>query len=394
MADASRSVEGRAGRFDRRELRWVAAAVAMAGAFVAAPLPAASAGTSPGPDVVLPNGQKLPCPPEQFPNAGTPRSAAPTPYEIPFAATLGQTTPAGIREGGYLSISNSMVTVTMGGPVQVDPTTGSRYGSIFAYGCGLVQLPSEKGTLGGSYGSGGDPNFNNDFVFYPDQTAVALNITGVPGAPLVSAYGAVDGQLDARIEKTPAANGGLNVEFLSGAKSTSDYGPALASLLAALTPTSNLTLPPSLQSLLDKLPAGVTTQAGAACTLAIGNLVADGVKDIPATGLTQAEATAPVLLTTQTSGHVSGRPVTGPITHADATLVANDFPVGAIVPDPAPGVNSTTPAPGYPGKPYCSAQNASLLNNLLGLPSIPDPATGHYPNVFVSPGTFSVYISS
>lgn len=356
--------------------------------------PAAWAGSSPGPDVVLPNGYKLPCPSETFPDAGTPRNGPRTPYLIPFTATLGQTTPLGVKEGGFLSIANSMVTVTLGGPVQTDPVTGAQYGSIYAYACGLVQLPSEAGTIGGVYGRGGDPRFNDSFVFYPDDVNVALGVTGIPGVTLVSAYGAVDGLLTAQIERQPAPNGGLDVVFDGGAKSTSDFGPALAALASQLAPTSGLTLPPSVASLLDGIAPGATTVAGSACTLAIGNVVTQGVTNVAATGLTPAQATTPVTLTTRTSGLLHGRPVTGPITGADATLVDNDFPVGAIVADPAPGTNSTTPAPGYPGKPYCSAQNAALLNNLLGLPSVPDPARGRYPNTFVSPGSFSVFVSS
>lgn len=291
-------------------------------------------------------------------------------------------------------MANSLVTVTEGGPVLVDPVTGAQYGSVFAYACGLVQLPSEAGTIGGSYGQGADSRYNNDFVFSPDDINVTLGITGIPGLNLVSAYGAVDGLLNAQIERQPAANGGLDVEFDGGAKSTADLGPALADLVSELSPASGVTLPPSISSLLGQIQAGATTVAGAACTLAIGNLVTQGVTNVAATGLTEAEATAPLVLTTRRSGLETGRPVTGPITHAQATLVDNDFPVGAIVADPAPGAHSTVPAPGYPGTPYCSAANASLLNALLGLPSIPDPATGRYPNTFVSPGTFSVYVSS
>ena len=375
-------------------LRWMAAAVGAATGLLAAPVPVAWAGSSPGPTVVLPDGQRLPCPDETFPSPGTPRSGPVTPYEIPFTATVGRTSRLGVREGGYLSIANSLVTVTMGGPVQTDPATGSRYGSIYAYACGLVRLPSENGTIGAMYGSGNDINFNDDFVFYPDQVSVSLGVTGIPGLSLVSAYGAVDGELTAQILRKPAANGGLNVLFHGGAKSTADYGPALAALASQLGPTSGVTLPPSLRSLLGNLQSTVTSDAGAACTLVIGDEVTEGVSDIAATGLTPAQATSPFTLTTETSGLLTGRPVTGPITSAQATLVANDFPVGAIVPDPAPGQHSTRPAPGYPGTPYCSSQNASLLNNLLGLPSIPDPATGHYPNTFVSPGTFSVFVSS
>lgn len=239
-----------------------------------------------------------------------------------------------------------------------------------------------------------DNRFNDSFVFAPDDIDVSLGITGIPGLPVVSAYGAVDGQLTAQIERKPASNGGLDVVFEGGAKSTSDFGPALAALASQLAPASGVTLPPSIAPLLAGIQPGATTVAGSACTLAIGNIVTQGVTDVAATGLTRAQATTPITLTTQTSGNLHGRPVTGPITRAVATLVDNDFPVGAIVADPAPGINSTDPAPGYPGRPYCSAQNAALLNSLLGLPSVPDPAHGRYPNSFVSPGSFSVYVSS
>lgn len=181
----------------RRSHRRVAAVIGATAGLVCAPVPAASASSSPGPAVVLPDGRHLPCPDETFPAPGTPRSAAPTPYEIPFTATVGRTSPLGVREGGYLSIANSLVTVTLGGPVQTDPVTGETYGTIHAYACGLVRLPGESGTIGGAYGSGSDSTFNDDFVFYPDQINVALGITGIPGLPIVSAYGAVDGQLTA-----------------------------------------------------------------------------------------------------------------------------------------------------------------------------------------------------
>lgn len=378
-----------------RRRRLLAAGLGGILAVWAAGIGSASADTSPGPTIATPQGDApTHCPAEQYPHAGTPRSGPFVPYEIPFTATLGQTTPQGIKEGGYLKVANSLVTVTLGAPLSTDPSTGQDYGSVYAYACGLVTLPSESGTIGRSYGRGADPGFNNSFVFYPDDENVALSITGVPGLPVMSAYGAVDGELTAQIQKVPAANGGLNVDFYGGAKSTSDFGPALASLLSGLVPGPGVTLPGPLQAVLGRLQPGVTSVAGSACTLAIGDIATQGVKDIPATGLTQAEATAPLVLTTTQSGHLTGRPVTGPITGADATLVSNDFPVGAIVADPSPGVNSTTPAPGYPGKPYCSAQNASLLNQLLGLPSIPDPASGYYPNSFYAPGTFAVSLSS
>ncbi|HLI54192.1 MAG TPA: hypothetical protein VKU88_07700 [Acidimicrobiales bacterium] len=358
-----------------------AAAVVVAAAVVM-PARTAFADTSPGPSV-----PGLHCPPEQYPHGGAPRSAPPVPYEIPFTATLGQTDPAGLRIGGYLQIANSLVTATLGGPVRTDPTTGQPYGDVFASACGVLQLPSESGAIPGNpYGYGGDAQANNNFVF-SNPTTVSLGITGIPGLPLLSAYADDDGSISTAIDKTPAANGGMNVEFYASAKSTSDFGPALSSLLGLLgAPSSGVTLPGPLSSLLK----GVTNTAGSACTVAIGNLLADGVPpaDVESgkTGLTYAQATAPVDFTSQRSGDLTGRPVTGPITGADATLVANDFPVGAIDPN-------TVPAAGDSGA-VCSPTNASLLNSLLGLPSIPNPATGYYPNSFYAPGSFAVYTSS
>ncbi len=370
----------------RRRLISAAAASLMACTLAtwAGPASTAMADTSPGPPI-----PGLNCAPEQFPHAGAPRSAPSVPYEIPFTGTLGQVTPTGLHEGGYLQISNSLVTATLGAPLLPDPTTGAMYGSIFAKLCGVLQLPSQTGAIDGNpYGLGNDPNYNNNFVFDPDQINVALSVTGIPGLPVLSAFGAADGSLSAAIGHQPAANGGLVLDFYGAAKSTSNFGPALASLVTALLPGSGVTLPPAVTSLLSG--AGITQAvgnvAGASCTIAIGNLVAGGVKNLAATGLTTAEATAPVFLTTGSSGHLTGLAATGPITDTDATLVANDFPVGAIVPN-------TTPAPGF-GNAVCTQANASLLNSLLGLPSIPDPATGHYPNIFYAPSTFGVYTSA
>ena len=355
---------------------------------IVAPAPAWG-DSSPGPTVPGVNA----CPPEQFPHGGATRSAASVPYEIPFTATLGQTTPQGIREGGYLQVSNSLVTAVLGGPLLPDPTTGKMYGNVEANACGLVQLPSETGGIGSvpSYGKGGDKNFNNDFVFVqPSGISVTLQITGVP-VLLLSAYGAADGNLAASISTTPAANGGLNVKFLGGAKSTSDFGPALQTLIDDLFPGSTVTLPAPIQTILNQLGGSVTSTAGAACTLAIGDLAAEGVPNDA--GLTPQEASSPVTLTTDKSGNLTGQPVTGPITNSDATLVSNDFPVGAIQTDtvPAPDFQSATGT-----APTCTQSNATLLNSLLGLPSIPDPNSNppKYPNTFYAPGTFSVFTSS
>ncbi|MDA8045240.1 MAG: hypothetical protein M0Z30_08400 [Actinomycetota bacterium] len=63
-----------------------------------------------------------------------------------------------------------------------------------------------------------------------------------------------------------------------------------------------------------------------------------------------------------------------------AVLVANDFPVAAIDP-------SMPPSPNFPGPPTCNQSDATLLNNLIGLPN---PAGR---NFFYAPGTFGVYTS-
>lgn len=351
----------------------------------AAGIGTASADTSPGPTVPTPPGDApIHCPPEQYPHGGSPRSAPFVPYEIPFTATLGQKDPAGTRIGGYLEIANGPLTAILGGPVQTDPLTGQSYGSIFANACGVVQLPSEAGQLPGNpYGFGPDSQYNNNFAFY-NPTDVSLALTGFPGLPpVLSAYAADDGQISAQILKTPAKNGGLQVLFNANAKSTSDFGPAF-SFLKSLG--LSVSLPPAITSLLTQ----VSNTAGNSCTITIGNEIADGTPaaDVQTgvTGLNMTQATTPVTFTTQSSGDLTGRPVTGPVTASNATLVANDFVVGAVDP-------STTPAP-QDKNASCSASSAKLLNQLLGLPSIPDPATGHYPNSFYAPGTFAVYTSS
>jgi hypothetical protein len=368
-----------------RRKRLVAATLAAALLPWAGGIGPAVADTSPGPTVATPAGDPpLHCPNEQFPHAGSPRGAADVPYEIPFTATLGQTDPAGTHIGGYLQIANGALTATLGGPVQTDALTGQTYGSIYANACGTLQLPSESGGIPGNpYGSGSDNQYNNNFAFF-NPIDVSLTLTGFPGlAPVLSAYTADDGELTASILKTPAANGGLQVLFDADAKSTSDFGPAFSFLKGLGT---SVTLPPAIASLLTQVSNG----AGNSCTITIGNEVIDGTPAADVrngvTGLTNAQATAPVEFTTQTSGALSGRPVTGPVTGSNATLVANDFTVGAIDP-------STTPAP-QDGGAVCTASSANLLNMLLGLPSIPNAATGHFPNSFYAPGTFAVFTSS
>lgn len=367
-----------------RRGRWAAALAAALLPWAAGIVPA-GADTSPGPTLATPSGDApIHCPSEQFPHAGAPRGAASTPYEIPFTATLGQTDPTGLHIGGYLQIANGILTATLGGPVQMDLRTGQSYGSIFANACGLVQLPNQSGIIPSNPpGQGPDSNYNNNFAFF-NPIDVSLSLTGFPGLPpVLSAFAANDGNMATQIEPTPAANGGLNVLFDANAKSTSDFGPAFSFLK---TLGLSVPLPTAISSLLGQL----SNTAGNSCTITIGNEITDGTPatDVQSgvTGLNLADATAPVMFTTQTSGALSGRPVTGPVTAANATLVANDFAVGKVDP-------MTVPAPQDAGA-VCSATGAQLLNQLLGLPSVPDPATHHFPNSFYAPGTFAVFTSS
>jgi hypothetical protein len=207
------------------------------------------------------------------------------------------------------------------------------------------------------------------------------------------AYGAAEGQLDASISPTPAANGGLNVTFLASAKATSDLGPALATLVGLEGGSiPGVTLPSSISSLLNNLSA----TSGNTCTIPIGNLLDAGV---PAGDLTKVtglsnynaaykEATTPAALSSTAPG---GQPITGPLVSPNANgsggmqtvLVGHDFPVEAIDPNTPPAPDairaSTTP-------PSCS--NAALLNQLLDLPS---PAGD---NTFYAPGTFAIHTSA
>ena len=350
----------------------------------------AAADTSPGPAVTSPYGPRLPCQPEQYPHGGTPRSAAPVSYEIPFTATLGPdpspvvvtggnsvypSTPAGgwlMIRGTSRTLAGATVTVTLGGPVVNDQ------GQVYAQACGVVQLPSETGGIGASsYGQPGTVNPNFEFT---RQIPVAIGIS-VPGISIPSsivAYGDADGFLGSAIALTPAANGGLNVSFDSTAKSTTD----LSALLSV----------PAISSLLSPASGGTD------CTVAIGDLRQAGVSVPPGGigGLNFQQATTPVHLDTQTSfpdptlaAHtLSGQPVTGPIApdssgHAQthATLVSNNFPVAAILPQ-------MPPSPEFPNYQGCTQSNADLLNNLIGLPN---PAGQ---NFFYAPGTFGVFTSS
>lgn len=370
----------------KRGLALVAAAgIGLTVATLAGPAAPALADTSPGPTV-----GNLPCQAEQFPHGGAPRSASAVPYQIPFTATLGpDPAPAGINmttpvyntaapQGGWLEIRGKSklipganVVVILGGPV-----VGGK-GNVYAMGCGRVQLPNEVGGLGAnSYiptGTGGQINPN--FVFYPaTPVSIGVSLPGINLSPNVTspivAYGSADGFLSSDIQRQPAANGGLNVDFFSTAKSTTNLSYVLSLLHQSVS--------------------------GQDCTVAIGNL-ADAGTPVPASGiggLTYQQATTPVhLSTTQsvpdpvTGLSDAGQPVTGPIAPANghaqdsAVLAANNFPVAAINPN-------MPPSPGFPDYQGCTQQNADLLNSLIGLPN---PAGA---NFFYAPGTFGVFTSS
>jgi hypothetical protein len=320
------------------------------------------------------------CQAEQYPAAGAASNAPFTPYEIPFSATLGPNPPpsAGalpsVPSGGYLEISNGLLTAVLGGGPAFAPGTP---GQIYGRTCGLFQLPNETGTINPNpEGFQNDTHYNNNFQFV-DPIPVSVSVTGISGLPVLTGYGAADGQLTAAIDLTPASNGGLNVVFNAGAKSTSDFGPAL--------------------SVLGPILGQITGSTGNECTIPIGDLRQAGLPaaDLavnssgvsPVTGLSYADETTPTRLTTGKSGGMTGQPITGPITAAQATLVSNDFPVGKVDPN-------TPPAPDAPGAPntapstLCTPQNANLLNSLLGLPSPPGK------NTFFAPSTFAIHTTA
>lgn len=382
-----------------------AAAFAFTVLTLLAGVPWAAADTSPGPTVSDPAnpGKSLPCPPEQFPAAGTPRAAAPVPYEIPFTATLGPSTDVPNIGGGYLEIHSpsSPFVVTMGGPVSLS-ADGTYNGSIHASACGQLVLPNETGGITGNPGYGSPANnntdqYNNNFVFDP-KIAVAVGLPGLPGVPVLEGYASANGNLAAALALQPAANGGLNVEFDSSAKSTAVLN---AGALCSLTNASPLPLPPALASTLQSVCGALPNAplSGGECTVALGDLRASGVPQTDIDkgasgplGIKTTDAETPAVLSTTQSAPAplaggppaAGQPVTGPITHAQAVLVGNNFPIAAIDPN-------TPPAPSAPGAnsdPSTLCTQAALFNQLLGLPS---PAGA---NTFYAPGTFAVYTSS
>jgi hypothetical protein len=317
-----------------------------------------------------------PCLPEAFPPAGSPRSGPFKPYEIPFSASLA---------GGYLEINSptSLLTVILGGPINA--ITGN--GTITASSCGLLSLPSQSGAIAGNpYGTADNNHtdqYNNNFVFN-NPIDISIGLKGVPGVALLQGVGSADGELQASIDSTPAANGGLNAEFHSSAKSTSVLS------LCALTGITNLLSPVSLPLPTNCL-LGPVPVPGGTCTVPIGDLSKAGIHSSDFGTVTQlagAANTTPVHLSTRfaTADGKHGQPVTGPITAGTATLVANDFPVAAVDPNtpPSPFSHGLYDAKATPST-LCTPGNAALFNSLLGLPS---PAGA---NTFYAPGTFAIH---
>jgi hypothetical protein len=169
---------------------------------------------------------------------------------------------------------------------------------IFASVCGLVLLPYLSATI-----QPGNVHFPTDTpnVYVPGMKALeALPITLTFTAPLTSA-----------IAPVPAANGGLDVSVTA-----SNEG-------STCSPSAPRTSCPA-------------TSLGMSCSVVLNS----------------------VTFTTQTSGRLTGQPITGPTKSGQAILVSNDFAI------PAVQASSLCPPP-----------VAYTFNKLLGLPKPAGQAT-------------------
>jgi hypothetical protein len=81
------------------------------------------------------------------------------------------------------------------------------------------------------------------------------------------------------------------------------------------------------------------------------SLVASASASVNLLGMTCTLSVPNVALTTETSGRLTGQPVTGPLTDAQATVVGNTFPIPAI-----------------PVSARCPAAIAATLDEALHLP--------------------------
>ena len=268
------------------------------------------------------------CAPEQYPPAGSARSNPSIPYQIPFRGTL---------DGGTLTVGNTVKAIL--GPA--DATL-----------CGYLTLPSEQGFVA---------NDEVDITNNPVPLSIAI-----PGLTLLTAYLELEGNMTASISRTPAANGGLNLDLYATFKGT---------IIGDATILGGITLPvPQL--------FGCTTAAGDQ------DLVGDSQSDLTALKATGYNFFEPIHFTTATSAApgekgITGKPVTGPVTGGTTEVVANDFPYPQLFGNTA---QTTNPAP--PPNPGCNATFVSLFNSQLGLPQPPGNA------MFTAPADFSINVTA
>jgi hypothetical protein len=239
-------------------------------------------------------------PEEQYPAAGTPRSAAPVPYGIPFAGQM----------------TDGTLTVGTGNANVLGPSKANL--------CGTFSLPSNTGT-----------STVDQLLITNNPVPVSIGQQGILGVQLFGAYIQLTATITSQIAPQAAPNGGLNLQLN-------------ASFAGTLVPN------------------------------------AAGLMQLPLQGFECTTLVGPIIFTTQTSGKLTGKPVTGPLDDASTELVANDFAYPAIDPS-TPPVNST-PAP--PAGGYCSEQGASLYNAAVPLPQPPGNAT------FVTDATFAVHATA
>jgi hypothetical protein len=173
---------------------------------------------------------------------------------------------------------------------------------IFASQCGVINLPSLKATIL-PFDVVFPANSPNTYVAGLEALPISVGFT----KPLTS--GAL----------SQASNGGLNVAITTSNEAS----------------TCNPSSPPS---------ACPATSLGMSCSVVVNNIT----------------------FTTQTSGKLTGQPVTGPTSAGTAVVVSNDFSI--------PAVQSS---------PTCPPAVAQVFNKLLGLPLPPGVAT------FTAPFTFT-----
>lgn len=330
----------------RHRRRLARLATAFAAALAAAALPS----VAPAGAAVLSQSQPdTNCRSEQYPAANAPANAPSTPYELPFTAHITQ---------GEFSVTGTKGLVLQLGAGR----------TLSAELCGLLSLPSQSGAVTGNPGYGAPGNNHsdqyNDNIMFDNPIPVALFIPGVP-VPLMEGYGAAEGAMTTQIQQQPAPNGGLNVDLYGSDKATAD---------------------------LQGIPG---LPGGSECTVAVGDLVTDGLPaqelatlGTPPPGSAYTGPNSLVHFTTGTSGAnghaLSGQPVTGPITNGQSIAVSDSFVVAPISPymPPAPGAPNASSPPSS----LCSPTVASAFNSLVGLPA---PAGNNW---FSAPTAFAINV--